>query len=148
MRGIILVKVRGFEIPKHLYYDVKNHIWVGLVNKDIVKLGLDDVGQFLAKKILFIRIKPAGSKVKKGSPVAMLESAKWVGPVISPVTGTVIEINDKLRRKPSLINDDPYGDGWIAKIKLEKPEELKELVTGEEALKKQEEDIIERGISR
>jgi len=78
----------------------------------------------------------------------MLESAKWVGPVISPVTGTVIEINDKLRRKPSLINDDPYGDGWIAKIKLEKPEELKELVTGEEALKKQEEDIIERGISR
>ena len=67
-----MAKVRGFEIPEDLYYDVKNHIWVKVINKDVAELGLDDVGQHLAKKILFIRIKPVNSKVKKGSPVAML----------------------------------------------------------------------------
>lgn len=143
-----MVKIKGFEIPENLYYDVKNHIWIKLIDKDRAKLGLDDVGQFLARRILFIRIKPVGSKVKKGSPIAMLESAKWVGPVISPITGTIVEVNDKLKRKPNLINDDPYGEGWIAIIKLENPDELRELLIGEEAIKKQEEDIVERGISK
>ncbi len=144
-----MVNVLGFEIPEDLYYDVKNHIWVKLLEDGTVKVGLDDVGQALAKRILFIRFKKEGAKVVKGKALGVLESAKWVGPIVSPISGTIIKINEQLKKKPSLVNDDPYGEGWIAIIKLANlQEDLKDLVTGEEAVKLQEEEIKEKEASK
>ncbi|RLE73617.1 MAG: glycine cleavage system protein H [Thermoprotei archaeon] len=144
-----MVKVQDFEIPEDLHYDVKNHIWVKVLEDGNVKIGLDDVGQTLAKKILFVRIRKVGTKVLKGKALAMLESAKWTGPMLSPVSGEIVAVNEELKKKPRLINEDPYGKGWVAIVKPSNLEEdLRTLVTGDEALKAQEKDIIERGVKK
>jgi len=144
-----MAKIHGFEIPEDLYYDVKNHMWVKVLEDGTAKIGLDDVGQALAKKILFVRLRRPGAKVKKGKPLATIESAKWVGPLISPISGEIVSVNEQLRKKPSLLNEDPYGEGWVAIIKPDNLEEdLKALVTGSEALEAQKRDIEERGITK
>lgn len=144
-----MANVHGFNIPEDLYYDVKNHIWTKVLENGAVKIGLDDVGQTLAKKILFVRIRKPGTKVLKGKAVAVIESAKWTGPVPSPFSGEIIAVNENVKKKPKLVNEDPYGEGWLVILKPEKLEEdLKALVTGEEALKAQEKDILERGIKK
>ncbi len=142
-----MVRIEGFEIPEDLYYDVENHVWVKLV-EGIALIGLDDVGQFLARRIVFVKPRPPGTAVSRGEPVAMLESVKWVGPLPSPLTGTVVEVNQDVIRRPMLINQKPY-EAWVVKLRPEKlDEELKLLVTGGEALEKQREDILRRGVKR
>lgn len=149
MPGDVMAKIHGFDIPEDLYYDVKNHIWVKILGNGTVKIGLDDVGQTLAKKILFVRIRKPGARIPKGKALAVLESAKWTGPLPSPLSGEIVAVNEEIKRRPKLINEDPYGNGWIVILKPEKlEEELKTLVTGEEALKAQEKDILERGVRK
>jgi len=139
--------IEGFEIREDLYYDVDNHVWVKVVDSEVL-IGLDDVGQYLARRIVFVKPKPPGTFVKKGEPVAMLESVKWVGPLPSPLDGTIVEINQDVIRRPVLINRDPYGS-WIARLRPSNLEEgLKGLVTGSEALKRMEEDIRRRGVKK
>jgi len=133
---------RGCIIPKDLYYDIENQVWFRVNEDGTVTVGVTDIGQARAGKIINIRIKPPGKKVSKGKPVASLESGKWAGPVPADVEGEVIERNEKLFDKPDLINEDPYGEGWIAKIKPTNLErDLQDLVTGEEAVQKLREYI-------
>ncbi len=140
--------IEGFNIPEDLYYDVENHVWVKILSDGTAIVGLDDVGQYLARRIVFIKPKPPRTHIAKGESLAELESVKWVGPIPSPLTCIVLEYNQEVLRKPSLINKSPY-EAWIARIKPEKLEdELKLLVTGDEALKKQREDIKRRGVSK
>ncbi|NPA96346.1 MAG: glycine cleavage system protein H [Crenarchaeota archaeon] len=139
--------IEGFEIREDLYYDVENHVWVKVVDSEIL-VGLDDVGQYLARRIVFIKPKPPGTAVKKGEPVAMLESVKWVGPLPAPMDGTVVDVNQEVIRRPLLVNRKPY-DAWIVKMRPSNLEEgLRSLVTGEEALKRIEEDIKRRGVRK
>jgi glycine cleavage system H protein len=73
--------------------------------------------------------------VQKGKSAGTLESGKWVGPVTSPLTGEIVEVNEAVKSKPALINDDPYGEGWFVKIKPENwDSESAELLTGEAAV--------------
>ncbi len=142
-----MVVVEGFEVREDLYYDVENHVWVKPVNGEVL-VGLDDVGQYLARRIVFVKPKPPGSVVRKGEPVAMLESVKWVGPLPSPMNGVVVEVNQEVVRRPMLINRKPY-EAWIVKLRPENLEEsLRELVTGNEAVEKMREDIVRRGVKK
>ena len=111
-----MVKVENFDFPDDRWYN-KDHSWA-LPEDDGTKIrvGLDSYGQDLAGKILFIRARREGSSVKQDASFASIETGKWVGPLKSPVAGKVVEVNTSLRRKPSVINDDPYGEGWIALI--------------------------------
>ncbi len=86
-----------------------------------VRLGFTTFGMDLAGKIKFVRLRPAGKDIKAGRSIGTLESGKWTGPVKSPVSGTISEVNDALKDTPGLLNDDPYGAGWIAVIE---PEDL------------------------
>jgi glycine cleavage system H protein len=126
-----LVEIDGYELREDLYYWPKTLTWAKVEPDGRIKVGLTDLAQKLAKKIRFVRIKPKGLTVIQGKMVATIETVKWVGPVESPITGTVEEINSMLRRKPTLVNDDPYGEGWVAIIKPTKLEELDNLVHGE-----------------
>jgi glycine cleavage system H protein len=90
---------------------------------------MTDLAQALAQKIRFTRIKPKGMVFEQGKGIANIKSQKWIGQVRSPVTGTVDEANPALRAKAALINNDPYGEGWVAIVKP-KPEELDGLVHG------------------
>jgi len=138
---------QGCVIPKDLYYDIENQVWAKVNEDGTVTLGLTDVGQTRAGRLLHIRVKPVGTKVKKGKPVATLESGKWAGPVPALVEGEIVSVNPKVVEDPNFINIDPYGEAWIVKIKPVSEEVLKrdlsELVFGEKAYEEMKKHIDE-----
>ncbi len=130
-----MATVRGCNIPEDRYYWVEKHAWATLEADGTVKIGITDVAQNLAKGIVNVTPKEAGRMVQKGKSAGTLESGKWVGPVTSPVTGEIVEVNEAAKAKPSLINEDPYGAGWFVKIKpTDWAGESASLVTGEAAV--------------
>jgi len=126
-----MTEVRGCNIPDDRYYWVEKHAWVQLEADGTVKIGITDVAQHMAKGIINATPKDVGRKVKKGKSVGTLESGKWVGPVTSPVTGEIVEVNEVAASNPSLINEDPYGEGWFVKVRpVDWDGECADLVTG------------------
>lgn len=126
--------VKNCNLPDDLYYLVERHVWARQEG-DLVVVGMTDVAQNLAKTIISVTLKAAGKPVKKGRNVATVESGKWVGPVPAPVSGEIVEVNQELVGKPSLINSDPYQTGWVAKIRASDWEaDSADLVTGAEGL--------------
>ena len=111
-----MAQVRGCNIPEDRFYWVEKHVWV-VRDGDMATVGITDVAQNLAKKVVAVTPKKAGKTIKAGKSVATVESGKWVGPVLTPVGGEVVEVNASLAGDPELVNRDPYGDGWIVKLK-------------------------------
>ncbi|ACG57762.1 glycine cleavage system protein H [Hydrogenobaculum sp.] len=137
-----IVDHNGCLIPKDLYYDIENQVWIRLEPDGNVTYGLTDVGQTRSGKLLHIRIKDVGKKIPKGKPVASLESGKWAGPIPCIVEGEVVRRNEELLEQADIINYDPYGRGWIVTLKpVNLERDLKDLVTGEEAIRKMKEYI-------
>ncbi|MCI4456563.1 MAG: glycine cleavage system protein GcvH [Desulfurococcaceae archaeon] len=109
--------------------------WVK-IEGDIAIIGVTDYAQKKLKNIISIELPEIGRRMSKREVVATIESVKAVADVYSPLTGTVIEINETLKDQPELINHDPYGKGWIIKIKIENPSEINTLLKPEEYAKK------------
>jgi glycine cleavage system H protein len=131
------------KLPANLHYH-KDHTYAKTEGKN-VKVGLDDFGQAIAGKILFIRLRPEGKAVNQGESVGKLESGKWVGDLKAPISGTIVQVNSKIKGTPSLVNTDPYGEGWLLVIQPSKfDEELKTLITGNAVKKWIEKEIVER----
>jgi glycine cleavage system H protein len=118
------------ENPKELKY-TKEHEWVKLEN-DIATIGITFHAQELLTDIVFVELPEKEKKAEQSKQIAVVESVKSVSDVFSPVTGEVTEANTKLQENPELINNDPYNEGWIAKIKVENKEELNNLMSAEE----------------
>ena len=112
-----MATVRGCNIPEDRYYWVEKHVWARLEADDMVTIGITDVAQNMAKGIVNATPKDVGRTVQKGKSAGTLESGKWVGPVTSPVTGEIVQVNEMMKGQPSLINSDPYGEGWFVRIK-------------------------------
>lgn len=130
-----MATIRGCSIPEDRFYWVEKHAWATLEPDGTVKIGITDVAQNLAKGIVNVTPKDVGRKVQKGKSAGTLESGKWVGPVTSPVTGEIVEVNEAVKARPALINEDPYGEGWFVKLKVDNWEaESTELVTGDAAV--------------
>jgi glycine cleavage system H protein len=109
-----MVTYEGFDFPDDLYY-TDDQLWVKKENGK-VRIGLTSFGMDLAGKIKFVRLKAAGRDVKAGRSIGTLESGKWTGPVKTPFTGSIAEVNEELKANPGILNEDPYGKGWIAVI--------------------------------
>ncbi|TFG11823.1 glycine cleavage system protein H [Candidatus Thorarchaeota archaeon] len=123
-----MVTVDEFEFPEDLYYFAGETDSLWLKKEDgKVRLGITPLGAYAAGKIKFIRLRPAGKTVKSGRSIGTLESGKWTGAVKAPVGGEIVEVNDDLKSNPGLINDDPYGKGWVAVLEPEDISELEEL---------------------
>ncbi|MBW2974526.1 glycine cleavage system protein GcvH [Candidatus Woesearchaeota archaeon] len=116
--------------PDDLKYS-KEHEWVK-VEGDIVTAGVTDFAQQQLTDIVFVELPEKGKHVEAGRQMAVIESVKSVSDVFSPVTGEVIEVNDKLSDSPDIINKDPYGEGWIAKVRMENKEELNSLMSSQD----------------
>jgi glycine cleavage system H protein len=130
-----MATVRGCNIPEDRYYWVEKHVWARLEENGSVTIGITDVAQNMAKGIVNATPKDAGRAVQKGKSAGTLESGKWVGPVTSPVTGEIAVVNETMKGKPSLINSDPYGEGWFVRIKpTDWAGESAALVTGDAAI--------------
>lgn len=118
-------------VPDGLKY-TKEHEWVKVLDGDVALIGITDYAQSELSDVVYVELPALNRKVGKGEEVASVEAVKTVASVYSPVSGEVIEVNEKLKDDPSLINKDPYGDGWICKIKMSNPEELNEYLTAAE----------------
>ncbi len=139
--------INGCNIPEELYYVVEKHVWARQ-EADSVVIGLTDVAQSLAHTIISVTSKGAGKPIKRGKSVATVESGKWVGPVPSPVEGQILAVNEALAANPSLLNRDPYGEGWIARLQpTDWSLDVAELVTGVEGVAAYQAFLDAQGIS-
>lgn len=112
-----MATINGCNLPDDLYYLHEKHVWVRPESGGLLTVGMNDVAQHLAGNVLSLTPKKVGRAVPKGQSVATIESAKWVGPVPAPVGGAIVEVNEAARANPKVLNQDPYGEGWIARLK-------------------------------
>ena len=117
------------EFPEDLKYS-REHEWA-LVEGTVATVGITDFAQEKLGDIVFVELPAVGDKVTKDEAMGVVESVKAVSDVYSPVSGTVIEINDDLPDSPDMINEDPYGDGWIVKIQMSDPTDVDDLMESE-----------------
>ena len=141
-------KINECVVFTNLHYSVQDNTWVRVNDDGTITIGMTDVAQSLAGPILHARPKRAGVARKKGRPIATVESGKWVGPVKSPMTGEIVEVNENLGGDAQLVNRSPYNDGWIIKMKPDNLEEdLKELLTGDDAVEAYRQKIDGDGVT-
>lgn len=118
------------KVIENLYY-TKSEEWLK-VEDDIGTIGITDYAQDQLGDIVYLEKVEKGEKLKQDETLTTIESVKAVSDVKTPVAGEVIESNVKIIEDASIINKDPYGEGWIAKIKIENKDELKNLMSAQE----------------
>lgn len=142
-----MASVNHCNLPEDLYYLVEKHVWAR-PDDGLIVVGLTDVAQNLAKSIISVTLKRTGRKLAKGKSLGTVESGKWVGPVPAPVAGEIAEVNEALTGDPGLLNRDPYGDGWIAKLAADDWDgDAADLLTGQAALDAYQAFMDAEGIS-
>ncbi|MCI1946183.1 glycine cleavage system protein GcvH [Clostridium luticellarii] len=117
------------NFPKELYYS-KEHTWAK-VEGDTALIGVSDFAQEQLGEILFVEMPEVGDEVSKDASFGVVESSKKASDTISPLSGEVIEINEKLDDEPEYVNEAPY-DAWIIKIKIKDADEVKSLLSSSE----------------
>jgi len=105
------------NFPKELQY-TKDHEWVSLEG-NIATVGITDFAQKELGDIVFVEVDTVGDSLETGDVFGTVEAVKTVSDLFMPVTGEVMEVNEQLEDSPELVNDDPYGEGWMIKIKIE-----------------------------
>ena len=114
------------EFPEELKY-TEEHEWI-LVEDDVVTIGITDFAQDQLGDVVFVELPEAGEQLQIGKPFGVVESVKAVSDVYSPVTGEIVDVNDDLADTPEMINQAPYEDGWMLKIKMSNAAELDDLM--------------------
>ncbi|MEE8136090.1 MAG: glycine cleavage system protein GcvH [Thermodesulfobacteriota bacterium] len=114
------------QVLEELKY-TNDHEWAH-VKGDVLVMGITDYAQDLLGEIVYIELPSEGDEITKGDPFGAVESTKAVSDLYAPVSGDVVEVNEALLDSPELINTDPYGEGWIIKVKVYDPGELDNLM--------------------
>lgn len=109
----------------------KSHEYIH-VEGGVGTIGITDYAQKELGDVVFVELPQVGAELDQGDELGSIESVKAVSELFSPVSGEVVEVNDALSEKPELVNTDPYGDGWMIRIKLKTPDEVDELMDAEE----------------
>lgn len=137
----------GCVLPDGLLYDVERHVWVRLEGDEAV-LGMTDVGQTACGRMVQISWKAPGRVVARGRPLAVIESAKWVGPFPTPLTGEIVATNEAAFARDVLVaNRDPYGEGWLVRLRPTNTEEERvHLLEGDAAFERYRELIEAEGL--
>jgi glycine cleavage system H protein len=118
------------EFPDDLKY-TREHEWL-LVEDKIATVGITDFAQEQLGDVVFVELPAIGDKVTKDEAMGVIESVKAVSDVYAPVSGKVLEVNDDLPESTEMVNEDPYGDGWMVKIELSDPSEIADLMSAAE----------------
>ncbi len=120
------------KVPAHLLY-TEEHEYVHKSDvDDIVEVGITDYAQGELGDVVYVDLPAVGKKFAKMEPFGTIEAVKAVSELYCPVAGEVVEVNDKLEADPSLVNKDPYGAGWMIKLRAKNPDELEDLLGPEE----------------
>jgi glycine cleavage system H protein len=118
------------QIPEELKY-AKTHEWVRRENDGTVTVGITDHAQNLLGDMVYVETPEVGTNYGEGDDCAVVESVKAASDVYCPIAGEIIEVNESLADAPEMLNKDPYGDGWLFKLKPEDIEHLEELLDAE-----------------
>jgi glycine cleavage system H protein len=121
--------IKDMNIPADLLY-TKDHEWLR-VEGDMAYVGITDFAQGELGDIVFLEIETLGETLNKEEVLGTIEAVKTVSDMFMPVSGEILEVNPALEDSPDIVNKDPYGKGWIVKIKISNPEEVKELLIAE-----------------
>lgn len=115
------------QIPDELFY-TKEHEWIR-VEVDSVVIGITDHAQNALTDIVYIELPESGQTFEEMGEFAIVESVKSASPIFAPLSGIILEVNDALEDAPELMNEDPYGDGWIVRMKLDNPDAVSGLMS-------------------
>lgn len=117
------------NIPSELKY-TKDHEWIR-VEGDIATIGITDFAQGELGDIVYVEIETVGETVQKEAVFGTVEAVKTVSDLFMPITGEILELNAKLEGEPELVNKDPYGEGWMVKVKIADPSQIDELLNAD-----------------
>lgn len=119
------------NIPSNLKY-TKDHEWIKDEGNGMAIVGVTDFAQSQLGDIVFIEIETQGETLAKEEVFGTIEAVKTVSDMFMPVSGEVVEVNPKVTEQPDIVNKDPYGEGWMIKIKMTNPAELNDLLNAEQ----------------
>ena len=142
------MQVEGYNIPEDFFYDTNNY-WIK-VNNDEAIIGISAYGQSTIGDVLYVDTIDKGNYIKKLEDAGSVEAGKWVGRIIVPISGTILEKNGAVIKEPGLLNSDPYGKGWILRLQINEKSELNELMDAkayakwvqEQVAKEQEDEML------
>ena len=118
------------NVPENLHYS-KDHEWVR-VDGDIAIIGITDYAQNSLGDVVYVELPKPGEDFSANEPFGSVESVKAVSEMFTPVSGSVVEINETLSDEPEKVNSDPYGDGWMIRLRMAAPGEVDSLLTAAE----------------
>jgi glycine cleavage system H protein len=114
------------NIPDNLHY-TKDHEWLRVEGNEGF-IGITDFAQSQLGDVVYVEVETVGETVKKGESFGTIEAVKTVSDIFMPVSGEILQLNPAVESTPEILNKDPYGEGWIIKIKITRPDEIKELM--------------------
>jgi glycine cleavage system H protein len=115
------------SLPENLHY-TKDHEWIKIESGDIAVVGITDFAQKELGDIVYVEIETVGKALQADAVFGTVEAVKTVSDLYLPVSGTVTEINAALANSPELVNTDPYGEGWMIKLKVNNPADIDKLL--------------------
>ncbi len=118
------------HVPEENYY-TKDHEWAQ-VDENVVTVGITEYAQDSLGEVVYVELPEEGQKVTQGEPFGVVESVKAVSDLLSPVSGTIIEINSTIPDNPGVLNDDPMNEGWLVRIEMDTEKELANLMRAPE----------------
>lgn len=125
--------IRGCELPGDVLYDVERDVWVRREG-DLAVCGMTDVAQTRCGKLVTVHFRRPGRVVERGRSLCTVESAKWVGPFPAPLTGEIVAVNEAgFAADPLMVNRDPYGAGWLVRLRPSDPDRDWPLLLGGDA---------------
>tara|TARA_B110000008_G_scaffold222180_1_gene222747 strand:- start:1033 stop:1422 length:390 start_codon:yes stop_codon:yes gene_type:complete len=127
------------DLPVELKY-ASSHEWARLENDGTVVIGITDHAQAALGDVVYVELPEEGADIDVGSEIAVVESVKAASDIYTPVTGEVVEINPALEDQPETINQSPYVDGWLFRVRLSNPDELDDMMNADEYLLATEDD--------
>jgi glycine cleavage system H protein len=137
-----MAEIKGYNMPDDLYYHAE-HSWAR-VDGNRVTVGMTDFFQKEAGDVVYIDLPDEDDEVSQGEVCGKIQSRKWIGKLVAPVSGAIVRINEDLEEETGLINTDPYGKGWILAIEASDLEsELENLIHGDAVA-----DFIEKEVKR
>lgn len=126
------LRVSGYRLALDRRYHADDHTWARQEG-DLIRVGLDDLGQATTGDLAQIALHRAGERVRHGEELGTLEAQKYVGPLRSPICGEIVETNEEAARSPRVVNEDPYHRGWLVLLRPTEHDDLAGLVGPDEA---------------
>ncbi|WXG45674.1 MAG: glycine cleavage system protein GcvH [Candidatus Atabeyarchaeum deiterrae] len=138
-----MVKVGDYNIPDELMY-TEEHEYTRIEDEELVKIGITDYAQKSLRDIVYVELPKKGTEVTQGSEFGSIESVKAVSEIYAPISGVIEEVNSELENSPELINEDPYGEGWLVVIRASNLEGDKPKLLGSKQYAKVVKDASEK----